>query len=100
MNKFLSGYETYDPKAEGYGNRTQWRKEFFKRMSPDEASQILNAQDPYEVLGVTRKSTQAEIKKAFYVLINKWHPDKNPENIQEATQMSQLIIAAYSYLTR
>lgn len=34
--------------------------------------------DPYEILGVTRTATQAEIRKAFMRLAKKSHPDLHP----------------------
>ena len=35
--------------------------------------------DPYEVLGISKGSTDAEVVKAFRKSALKWHPDKNLE---------------------
>ncbi|BAH77187.1 J domain-containing protein [Solidesulfovibrio magneticus] len=32
----------------------------------------------YDILGLDKKATQAEIKKAYYSLALKFHPDVNP----------------------
>ena len=40
--------------------------------------EIIRCKDYYEVLGVTRQCTEADLKKAFKRKAIKVHPDKNP----------------------
>ena len=52
--------------------------------------------DPYEVLGVPRTATDAQIKKAFRSLALRYHPDKNPN---AAPEKFNEINAAYELLS-
>src|SRR5438093_8208440 len=51
-------------------------------------------QDPYKVLGVDRKASQDEIKKAYRKLARRYHPDRNPDD-QKAEERFKEIQAAY-----
>lgn len=53
----------------------------------------------YEVLGVSMNATESELKKAYRVLALKWHPDKNKDNADEATDKFQEIQQAYDVLS-
>src|SRR5579863_520465 len=53
--------------------------------------------DPYDVLGVSRKASDAEIKKAFRSLAKKYHPDTHG-NDPKSVKKFQEISAAYEVL--
>ena len=52
----------------------------------------------YDILQVPKNSTNEEIKKSYRKLAMKWHPDKNPENKEEAATKFQEIGEAYDVL--
>jgi len=53
--------------------------------------------DPYEILGVTKKASEAEIKKAFRTLAKKHHPDTHA-NDPKAVKKFQEVSGAYEIL--
>ena len=51
--------------------------------------------DYYEVLGVTKGASEAEIKKAYRIVAKKYHPDANPGD-EEAANKFKEAAAAYA----
>ena len=52
----------------------------------------------YDTLGVPRTASQKAIKKAYRTAALKWHPDKNPENPEEAEAQFVKIAEAYEVI--
>ena len=55
--------------------------------------------DYYEVLGVDKNASEAEIKKAFRKMVLKYHPDRNRDNPKEAEEKMKEVNEAYSVLS-
>ena len=53
----------------------------------------------YDILEIKPDANDAEIKKAYKKLSFKWHPDKNPDNKEEATAKFQEVSEAYTVLS-
>jgi molecular chaperone DnaJ len=47
----------------------------------------MSKRDYYEILEVSRDSSQAELKKAFKKKAMKFHPDRNPDNPEAAKKI-------------
>ncbi len=58
----------------------------------------MSKRDYYEVLGVERNATEAELKKAFKRLAMKFHPDRNPDD-KEAEEKFKEAKEAYDVLS-
>ena len=55
-------------------------------------------QDPYKVLGVAKKASEDEIKKAYRKLARKYHPDRNPDDAAAEERFKE-VQQAYSILS-
>uniref|UniRef100_A0A7N5ZPX7 J domain-containing protein n=1 Tax=Anabas testudineus TaxID=64144 RepID=A0A7N5ZPX7_ANATE len=55
--------------------------------------------DYYQILGVQKNAAQDDIKKAYRKLALKWHPDKNPDNKEEAERKFKELSEAYEVLS-
>ena len=55
--------------------------------------------DFYEVLGVTKTASVEEVKSAYRKSALKWHPDRNPDNKEEAEIRFRECTEAYSVLS-
>jgi DnaJ-class molecular chaperone len=59
---------------------------FAKRSFETPRKLSMGTTDPYTMLGVSRQSTLKEVKKEYYTLAKKYHPDLNPGD-ERAKQM-------------
>ncbi len=58
----------------------------------------MNYKDYYATLGVSKSSTEKDIKSAYRKLARKWHPDANPDNPKAAEEKFKEISEAYEVL--
>src|SRR3712207_6003888 len=53
--------------------------------------------DPYDILGVSRSASEAEIKKAYRKLAKTYHPDRNKNDVKAKDKFAE-VNAAYEIL--
>lgn len=100
---FHMNYKQYEGKPSG--NPDEWKKSFHSRIfTSEEVKEIRGSfrqgETPYTILDITTSATQDEIKKAYRKKVMQWHPDRNPDNVEEATVMFRKIQFAYESLTQ
>lgn len=55
--------------------------------------------DYYELLEVEQSATSDEIRKSYRKLALRYHPDKNPDNVEEANRKFTRLLEAYEVLS-
>ncbi|KAK1263118.1 hypothetical protein QJS04_geneDACA022333 [Acorus gramineus] len=73
------------------------RNSSWASMNPQKATRPTAVRDYYEVLGVDKGASASEIKKAYYGLAKKLHPDTNKEDA-DAERKFQEVQRAYEVL--
>ena len=58
----------------------------------------MSKRDYYDILGIPKGASDTDIKKAYKRLAVKWHPDKNPNNREQAVEKFREISEAYENL--
>lgn len=66
---------------------------------PNAAAADAKKRDYYEVLGIAKDADDAVIKRAYRKGALKWHPDKNPDNKEEAELKFREVAEAYEILS-
>ncbi|KZS09465.1 putative DnaJ subfamily B member 6 [Daphnia magna] len=93
---FKSSSTSNKSKAEHKGKGKGLKNE--STSAAEEAGPSTTMVDYYKVLEIQRSATTTDIKKSYRRLALKWHPDKNPDNQEEATSRFRELSEAYEVL--
>ena len=52
----------------------------------------------YKLLGIEPRADQQTIKQAYLARIKEWHPDKNPDRVEDAEEKTKVLNQAYQIL--
>lgn len=50
----------------------------------------------YDILGIPKQTSDADVKRAYLSLAKKYHPDQNPKNKGMALKRFQIVSEAYN----
>ena len=60
---------------------------------------MVDSGDYYQILNLQRGCDENAIKKAYKKMAIKWHPDKNPNNKEQAEEKFKEVGEAYAVLS-
>jgi DNA segregation ATPase FtsK/SpoIIIE-like protein len=95
--EYEEAYEKYK-RDNGYTNQQQQQNSNEKKYK-DEYAQFYSS-SYYVRLGVSSNATFEEIHKAYLALVQKYHPDKNPSQAKEFTEITQKLNEAHDYFKK
>jgi len=52
----------------------------------------------YKLLGIDPKADQQTVKQAYLFRVKEWHPDKNPDRVEDAEEKTKALNQAYQIL--
>ena len=81
-------------------NNTQNERNQYEQQQTQNQDKKMSLEEAAQILGISIQPTQKELKKAYRELINKWHPDRNQNNLEEAKEKMLLIIEAYNTMKK